>query len=265
MNNTFCIKSQDVLKTALKLSNKKKEDFQVAPFIIIYFSNFLIKYLEKELKLKKDEWLLPYHPYASGFVFNGNYEGIPISVIQPPMGASPLSCVIEDLIYCGAKVLLLVCGSWGIGKKVELLDYIIPTHTSGPDGTSVYYSREIDEEIEIDHEIFNIIQRETKKRTSKIHFGKNYSIEAFYQLNKTQILKLQQLDFISIENGELNVITSICRLRGTRFGAIFYSYFNPLVGWNVPWFNDDYRMCVELQGEIALATIKEINSKKKIV
>lgn len=264
MKNQLCINSQDVLKKALKISGKQKEDFRVAPFTIIYFSNFLFKYLSKKAKLEQDDWLAPYHPYASNYISNGNYKEVPISIIQPPMGASPLSCVVEDLIYCGAKVILLVCGSWGIGKSVELLDYIIPTHTSGPDGTSIYYQRESNEELEMEPKIFHIIQEQTEKRTRKMHFGKNYSIEALYQMNRAHILKLQQLDFISIENGELNVIASICRLKNIKFGAIFYSYFNPLTGWNVPWFNDDYRSCVELQGEIALAAIKEIDSKNLI-
>jgi len=263
MKNQFCINSQDVLKTALKVSGKKEEDFSVAPFTIIYFSNFLFKYLSKEIKLQQDDWLAPFHPYASSFVSNGNYKGIPISVIQPPMGASPLSCVVEDLIYCGAKVILLVCGSWGIGKNVELLDYIIPTHTSGPDGTSVYYKRDINEEMEINSEIFNIILNEVKKQTRNYHIGKNFSIEAFYQMNKQNILKMQQNNFISIENGELNVIASICRLKEIKFGAIFYSYFNPLIGWNIPWINDEYRICVELQGKIVLNAIEEMSSKKK--
>jgi len=264
MKNQFCINSQDVLNTAIKVSGKNKEDFRVAPYGIIYFSNFLFKYLSKEIKLEQDEWLAPYHPYASAFVSNGNYQGIPISVIQPPMGASPLSCVVEDLIYCGAKVILLVCGSWGIGKNIELLDYIIPTHTSGPDGTSGYYGRDINEEMEIDPEIFNIILNESKKQTGNYHIGKNYSIEAFYHMNKLNILKLQQNNFISIENGELNVIASICRLKKVNFAAIFYSYFNPFIGWEVPWIKDNYRICVERQGEIALGAIKEIDSKNLI-
>jgi hypothetical protein len=78
-------------------------------------------------------------------------------------------------------------------------------------------------------------------------------------------MRLQQLNFVSIENGELNVIASICRLRKINFGAIFYSYFNPLIGWKVPWINNAYSTCVELQTEIALAVIEEINSKKELI
>lgn len=261
MENRFCISSDDVLKIAAKNSTKSEKDFQVDPYVIIYFPNMLLEYLKGEANMIKDDWLLPFHPYSSGFLFRGNYEGIPISAIQPPMGASPISCVVEDLINCGARVILLVCGSWGIGKDTKLLDYIIPTHTTGPDGISSYYGRNLNDELIINSEIITFIIQETKKNTKHYHIGKNFSHEALYRMRKSQILKLQKHGFISMENGELNVIATICRIKRIKFGAIFYSYFNPLEEWSIPWLKDNYRECVELEGKIVLATIKKINLK----
>jgi uridine phosphorylase len=258
MEKKFCLSSEDVIRSAIKSSNKKEEDFEVDPYVIIFFSKFLLDYLKERINIEQKEWLDLFHPYASGQLFRGYYHGMPISAISPPMGASPISSVIEDLIFCGAKVIFLVCGSWGIGKKVKLLDYLIPTHGLGPDGASIYYGRKPDEEIEIDKEIIKILIEETKKRTKNYHIGKNYSTEALYRIKCKDIYDLQKKECISMENGELNVLGTICKQKKIKFGAIFYSYYNPLEGWAIPWLESKYKDCVNLEAEIALATIKRL-------
>lgn len=262
VNEKLLLTSEDVLEAAIKSSNKEKSNFNVDPFVIIFFSDFLLEYLKEEMKMVHYDWLKPYHPYASGDFYRGSYNKIPITAIKPSMGSSTLASVAEDLIYCGAKIILLVCGAWGIGKNVKLLDFLIPTHALGPDGTSIYYGRNTDEETQIDEEIVDLIIRETTKRTENYHVGKNHSKEAIYRLTKNEIVQLQKLDCISMENGELNVLATICQQKNVGFGSIFYSYYNPLEGWRISWEKPDYKNCVELEGEITLAIIKELSKKK---
>ena len=255
MKEDYCLTSKDVVLTAMQATNKNMEDFEVDPNVMIIFSGILLNYLKEKAKLVKSDWLLPFHPYASESLHRGQYKHIPLTVIVPPMGPSPLASVAEDLIFCGAKVILLVCGSWGIGEIVELLDYLIPTHGLGQDGTSIHYGRKINEELELNKEIVNIFMEETKKRTRNYHIGKNYSKEAFYRITKSEIYELQKKGCISMENGEINILTTICREKQINFGAIFYNYYSPLEGWNISWKEDRYKDCVEIEGEIALATI----------
>lgn len=262
MNEEYCISSEDVIKSATNISKKKREEFNVDSYVILFFSGALLEYLKSEAKVAKFEWLAPYHPYASGEMFKGNYQGIPITAIRPPMGASPMSSLTEDLITCGAKVILLVCGAWGIGKNVKLLDYIIPTHGTGIDGTSIHYGRELENEIEIDPKIVNILIDVIKNQTENFHVGKNYAKEAFYTITRKEISKLQNKGVISMENGELNVLATICKLKDVQFGAIFYNYCNLLEGWKIPWGNENYSKCVHLEAEIALRTIKRLESMK---
>ena len=264
MSEKYCISSEDVIEMAIRASKKKREDFKVDPYVILFFSGSLLEYLKKEANVEKIEWLAPYHPYTTGELFKGKYQGIPITAISPPMGASPISSLAEDLISCGAKVILLVCGAWGIGRNVKLLDYIIPTHGIGIDGTSIHYGRELDEELEIDPRITGILVEETKSRTKNYHMGKNYAKEAFYMITNEEIGKLQKKGVISMENGELNVLATICKLKGIKFGAIFYSYCNLREGWKIPWGSENYSECAYLEAEIALATIERIENMEII-
>lgn len=260
MKENLCISSVDVIREAIKNSNKSMKDFEVNPNILIIFSEFLLTYLSKEANLKNYDWLMPFHPYAAPEqIYRGQFQEILITVVIPPMGASPISSIAEDLINCGAKTILLVCGSWGIGENVKLLDYIIPTHGLGLDGTSIHYGREKDEETALNEIVVEALIDETKKRTDNYHIGKNFCKEAFYQINKEEIYDIRKKGCISIENGELNVLATICNQYNIKFGAIFYSYYNPLEGWKIPWSDDKYKKCVQLEGDIALGTFIKLN------
>ena len=258
MEENYCLTSKNVVEAAMKAANKNMEDFKVDPYVIIAFSGSLLEYLKEKANLEQLDWLAPFHPYGSARIHRGKYEDIPLSVILPSMGASPMASIAEDLIFCGAKTILLVCGSWGIGEKVRLLDYIIPTHGLGPDGTSLHYGRKLNEEVELNKEIIDIFTKETKQRADNYHLGKNYSKEAFYRINKQEIIELQKKGCISMENGELNVLATLCNKNNVKFGAIFYSYYNPLEGWDISWRDDRYKECVNLEGDIALTTITKL-------
>lgn len=260
MKLNYCCTSKDVIQAAIKSSNKSIKDFEVDPNVMIIFSGFLLDYLKEKARMEKIEWLMRFHPYSTPEqLYRGKYKDLPITVLIPPMGASPMASIAEDLIFCGAKSVLLVCGSWGIGDNVKILDYLIPTHALGIDGTSIHYGRNKGEEIELNQEITDIFIEETKKRTENYHIGKNFCKEAFYRITKEEIFKLQKKGCISIENGELNVLATICNQNDVKFGAIFYSYYNPLEGWNIPWMEERYKDCVTVEGELALATILRLN------
>ncbi len=258
MKNGFCLSTLDIIDAAIKFAGKKKEDFEIDPIIILFFSKSLIDYLKENAKVNEIEWLTPFHPYGGGNVFKINYKGMKFTAISPPMGASPIASVIEDVISLNAKLILLVCGSWGIGKNVKLLDYLIPTHAIGPDGTSIHYGKNPEEEIEVDKSVYEILSEETKKMTKKCHIGKNFSKEAFYRITRREIQELQGKGCVSMENGELNVLATIARMKGVKFGAIFYSYYNPLNGWKIPWIDPKYKQCVYREIEIVLNALEHV-------
>jgi len=260
LKEELCCTSKDVIQAATKSSGKSLKDFEVDSNVIIIFSEYLLNYLKKKTKLAEKDWLMPFHPYAAPeHIYRGSYKEINITVIIPPMGASPMASIAEDLIFCGAKRILLVCGSWGIGDKVNLLDYLIPTYALGVDGTTLHYGRNQGEETELDKEVTDTFIEEIKKKTQNYHIGKNFCKEAFYQIKKEEIYELQKKGCISIENGELNVLSTICNQNDVKFGAIFYSYYNPLDGWIIPWMEERYKDCVSLECEIALATMLRLN------
>lgn len=173
MKENLCCTSRDVIQAAIRSSDKNMKDFNIDPSVMIIFSGFLLSYLKEKTKLEQFEWLIPFHPYAAPeHIYRGKFKETPITILISPMGASPIASIAEDLIFCGAKTILLVCGSWGIGEKVNLLDYLIPTHALGKDGTSIHYGRKQDEEIELNQEVIDTFIEETKKKLKITTLGK---------------------------------------------------------------------------------------------
>jgi uridine phosphorylase len=258
MSKKFCISSEDIINVVAEKTGKKEIDFRISPIVIITFSRFLIDFFKTQMIMNEDEWLTPYHPYASNSIFRGSYNNKEITIIIPPMGASSVATVAEDLIFCGAQVILLACGCWAIGKSIQLLDFIISTHALGKDGTSIYYNRRFEEQTIINEEMVKILTKEAKRLTNRFHLGKNFSQEAFYKIEKNEIIKIQKSGCISMENGELNVLAAICNANKIKFGALFYNYYNPLDGWEIPWLSENYKDCLTLQGEILLNVIQKV-------
>ncbi len=263
MINEPLLTSSKVVEIASKMARKKREDYAVDEKVFLLFSDLLLEYLIRKANLKKYSWLEDAHPYASGAIYRGAYNGIPLTVMKPPMGASPMAVVLEDLITCGAKNIFLVCGAWGIGPKVKINDFLLPTHTTGCESITKYYGRAEKEELPMMPGIVRLLKEETAKRTENYHTGKNYAKEAFYRLTKEEIIALQKQGFIGMENGELNVLAAVCRQKNSNYGAIFYSYYNPLEGWTIPWKKkEEYKATVELEGEIALAVLERLENLK---
>ena len=105
-----------------------------------------------------------------------------------------------------------------------------------------------------------LLIKETKNEINKIHVGKNYAHEAFYRINRKKLKQLSSEGYICMENGELNVLCTICNKHQIPQGAIFYNYISLRDGWKIPWNNEMYKECAIKEFKIALSTIKRIKS-----
>ncbi len=108
---------------------------------VLTFSKAVVDWLQALCGLEDTAWITPYHhPYAAAeIVKRGAFEGIDVTVLVPPMGASPLACIVEDLVACGVQAIFLVCAAWSLGSPVQFGDLIVPAFSVGPDGTSIHY------------------------------------------------------------------------------------------------------------------------------
>jgi uridine phosphorylase len=79
------------------------------------------------------------HKFYLSDVFTGSYEGEPVAVAGPMLGAPQSVLVLEKMIALGAKRFIAAgwCGS--LLKEVQIGDIVLPAGAISEEGTSVHY------------------------------------------------------------------------------------------------------------------------------
>jgi hypothetical protein len=54
--------------------------------------------------------------------FSKGVQDLDIIALIPPMGASLLACVVENLVVCGVDAIFLACAAWSLGPPIRFND-----------------------------------------------------------------------------------------------------------------------------------------------
>jgi hypothetical protein len=220
---------------------------------VLTFSKIIVDHLTELCSLKDIEWISPrYHPYcAADVIKRGVYKEMDVIVLVPPMGASPLACILEDLIACGIQTVLLACAAWSLGPPVDFGDLIIPSFSVGLDGTSIHYGN-IHGYISAESVVVDALTMACNKRGEKIHVGGNVTCEALYRISPKMVVGARQHGCLSMENGEVNTLFAVTQALDILGGVLFQPYIDLQEGWNPACLFDSYPVACRSQAEIVL-------------
>jgi uridine phosphorylase len=229
------------------------ENLKLSGAAVLTFSKGIVDRMEEVCGLKDAEWLGPrVHPYGGPEVVKrGRYRELDVIVIVPMMGASPLSCVIEDLVACGVKAIFLACAAWSLGEPVKFGDILVPSFTVGMDGTSIHYGNS-GGRIDADLRVVAALADSARERETAVHIGGNACCEALYRITPEMVDDFRTQGCLSMENGEAAVLFAVCRALGVTGGAIFQPYIDLTEGWNPGRFDEAYDAACRLQADIVL-------------
>ncbi len=150
-------------------------------------------------------------------IYRGYYKNIPIMAATSGMGCPSASIVVEELINCGAKIIIRIGTCGGLLKEMEPGDLIIPNAAMCFDGTTKEYDSKI-EKINSDKEISKALISSAKKQNLKYFIGINRTHDAFYEPMEN-FVKLAGKGLISSEM-ECSIVFLVSSLRGMKSGAI---------------------------------------------
>jgi uridine phosphorylase len=220
---------------------------------ILTFNKSIMDRLDELCGLKDTQWISSHHhPYsAARVVKRGHYLGLEIIALVPPMGASPLACLVEDLITCGVQAVFLVCAAWSLGPPVEFGDLIVPEFSLGLDGTSIHYGNNSG------HAVGQLVVVEAlaiagRKRGAKVHVGGNATCEALYRITPQMVAGFRERGCLCMENGEASTLFAMSEQLGFLSGALFQPYIELLEGWNPDHIDKGYQDTCILQAQVAL-------------
>ena len=195
--------------------------------------------------------------------WTGYLNGVKVSVTSTGMGCPSTSIVCEELVDCGAKVLLRTGSALTLGENIKAGDIAITTGSLKYEGTTKFFVPENYPAI-ADIDLVNTLVEVSKDYLAKegnrynYHLGISCTSDAFYGETPEFIDSLKKLHIMNLEMESSAVITTAQRHQ-IRGGCI------------CTCGDDDtskeaeniFKMSMERQLKIALDTFVELDKKIK--
>lgn len=249
----FMITPQQTIAAARK-RGLSANALKLGDLAVLTFSKAVIDHLEARCMMEDTTWISEQdHPYSAVTIAKqGRYQGLAIAALVPPMGASPLACILDDLIASGIQAIFLVCAAWTMGPPLGKGDLFVPTFALGPDGTSIHYGN-TDVPFPADMNVVDAILQAAQHRGVKPLTGGVASCEALYRITPQMVADAREHGCLCMDNGEAATLLAVTQTCGIQGGVLFQPYLDLNQGWDTGWLNDDiYRSTCLLQADIVL-------------
>jgi uridine phosphorylase len=236
---------------------------KLADVAVLTFSRAVVDRLEERCGLQDAEWISPMvHPYAAVRVVKvGQFQGLRVAALVPPMGASPMACVAEDLAACGVQAVFLVCAAWSLGPPVALGDLIVPDFSVGQDGTSIHYGNS-QGRVRAASEIVAALEAACRTVDATVHVGGNGTCEALYRVSPGMAGDLRRRGCLCMDNGEASTVLALARQLGIVAGVLFQPYIELQRGWDPARLRDErYRIACRRQADAVLLACADLSDQ----
>ncbi len=255
---TWLIDSEQTLAAARR-AGVDDEKLGLSGAAVLTFSKGVVDRLDQLCGLEESDWISAHHhPYgAAQIVKRGEFDGVGLTVLVPPMGASPLACLVEDLVACGARAVFLVCAAWSLGPPIEFGDLIIPSASYGPDGTSIHYGNE-EEVVHAAGAVVNALAAACRKRDVRYHVGGNGTCEALYRITPAMAEAFRGLGCLCMDNGEASTLFAMAGEMGVPAGVLFQPYIELWQGWDPARLDEGYLETCQVQAEVVLKAAVQV-------
>jgi uridine phosphorylase len=179
------------------------------------------------------------------------------------MGASPLACVIEDLVACGVQAVFLVCAAWSLGTPVQFGDLIVPSFSLGFDGTSIHYGN-TQGEARAPSPVVRALTTACLARRAPVHVGGNATCEALYRVTPKMAAQYRRRRCLCMDNGEATTLLAATSALGVLGGVLFQPYVDLIQGWEPVRLHDRrYRDTARLQAEVVLEASARLRKQRR--
>lgn len=158
-------------------------------------------------------------------VYNGCYENIPVTLASTGIGGPSAAIVIEELVQCGAKVIIRV-GSGGVTKKeIETGDVVISTGVCKEEKSSLAYAPESFAAAP-DYDVLTALIESAKSSKIRFFYGLTMCCDAFYSPKHRELMKEWGSMGVIGSDMESSTLFTLATIKGIKAGFIFYAGMN---------------------------------------
>ena len=189
-------------------------------------------------------------------LYIGKVETKKIGLVPQESGASATAFLVENLIACGAKVILFSTALGAFQPYMKPGDFVIPSKVVIGEGTSKYYYPRI-KVIRPDSEIVKILKEACSKIGVKPFIGSVWNTDAIYREMRSQIEKLQAQGVLGVEM-ESSATFTVAKFRGIKAASLLrVSDSLANFKWELYFLNDEYlKSHLETSHKIILEALK---------
>ncbi len=249
--NDYSITSPEILLKYKANSTKLAiDDFPVPKTIVISMKSILGRLVEM-INASPVSW-----PYSDLYV--GAVENEKVGFVPLTFGASYTAFLVELLVACGAKVVLLATGLGAFQPYMEPGDFVVPSRIVIGEGTSKYYlpNRRV---VKTDSEIVKILRKTCQKIGVKSFVGPIWNTDAIFREMRSKVVKLQGQGVLGVEM-ESSAMCTVAEFRGIRAASLL-TVTDSLANleWK-PYFSDEkYVNAKKFMPRIIIESLQIIN------
>ncbi|MGA2403937.1 MAG: nucleoside phosphorylase [Syntrophobacteraceae bacterium] len=179
-------------------------------------------------------------------VFAGSYEGTPIALAGPMLGAPQTVLVLEKMIALGARQFIAAgwCGS--LRKDVRIGDIVLPTGAISEEGTSGHYPGV---ECTPSSVLSESLRSALASTGPAIHEGTVWTTDAPFRETHAKLKTFQSQGVLSVDM-ETSALFSVSRFRGVDLAVVLVvsddlSGLKWVHGFRDPTFHESRKRVIE--------------------
>jgi purine-nucleoside phosphorylase len=131
--------------------------------------------------------------------YTGTYQGKPVSVQTSGMGTPSLSIVVEELLNLGARRLVRVGTTGGIGRGVRAAELVIATAAAPVDGSTATYLHGDPYAPAADFELTRALVDAAEATGVPYHVGMIATVDVFYNPDEDYVSKWRSRNILGLE------------------------------------------------------------------
>jgi uridine phosphorylase len=149
-------------------------------------------------------------------VFTGTFEGVPIALAGPILGAPQAVLILEKMIALGVRKFIAAgwCGS--LRKQVQIGDIVLPADAISEEGTSSHYPGAA---CAPSGALIESLRFSLTSSDLKIHEGTVWTTDAPFRETHAKLKAFQSQGVLCVDM-ETSALFTVSRFRGTDFAAV---------------------------------------------
>lgn len=153
-------------------------------------------------------------------IYETEYNGKSIAIVQGFLGAAGSAALLEELIVMGSKK-FIVCGAAGVLQKgIQVGRLVVPYSAVRDEGVSYHYI-EPSREIECNQHALSIIEKTLNNENIPFIKAKTWTIDAFYRETDDKIALRVSEGCVTVEM-EAAAFFAVSKYRGVKLGQILF-------------------------------------------